>query len=211
MRMSVWMWNFFFWSSISWKGLNQGQIHVENGAFLKDIDHFDNVEFGISNKVARTMAPSTRKLIEHTFLALLDSGIDYRSRDVGCFMSGVIDKWTEVSMDPRYIPSLWQYNSDFRMNTTSRALFLMCPRWQQTECHIILIYEDPQCLQTLLVVLPARHCIWPLTRYSAKIVNLLWLVGVNSIMSMFLLLTEHRPSNVPKGSLIGFNTVKGLC
>ncbi|KAK0195634.1 putative polyketide synthase [Armillaria mellea] len=79
----------------AWKGLNQGQIHVENGAFLKDIDHFDNVEFGISNKVARTMAPSTRKLIEHAFLALLDSGIDYRSRDVGCFMSGVIDKWTE--------------------------------------------------------------------------------------------------------------------
>ncbi|KAK0454752.1 hypothetical protein EV421DRAFT_1896666 [Armillaria borealis] len=79
----------------AWKGLNQGQIHVENGAFLKDIDLFDNVEFGISNKDARTMAPSTRKLIEHTFLALLDSGIDYRSRDVGCFMSGVIDKWAE--------------------------------------------------------------------------------------------------------------------
>ncbi|KAK0504545.1 putative polyketide synthase [Armillaria luteobubalina] len=79
----------------AWKGTNQGQIHVENGAFLKDIDYFDNVEFGIPNKVARAMAPSTRKLIEHAFLALLDSGIDYRSRDVGCFMSGVIDKWAE--------------------------------------------------------------------------------------------------------------------
>ncbi|KAK0486025.1 thiolase-like protein [Armillaria novae-zelandiae] len=83
----------------AWKGFNQGQIHVEKGAFLKDIDLFDNIEFGISNKDARTMAPSTRKLIEHAFLALLDSGIDYRSRDVGCFMSGVIDKWAEDEYD----------------------------------------------------------------------------------------------------------------
>ncbi|PBK91716.1 hypothetical protein ARMGADRAFT_1166511 [Armillaria gallica] len=83
----------------AWKGFNQGQIHVEKGAFLKDIDLFDNIEFGISNKDARTMASSTRKLIEHAFLALLDSGIDYRSRDVGCFMSGVIDKWAEDEYD----------------------------------------------------------------------------------------------------------------
>lgn len=35
------------------------------------------------------MAVSTRKLIEHAFLALLDSGIDYMGRNVGCYMSGV--------------------------------------------------------------------------------------------------------------------------
>lgn len=34
------------------------------------------------------MAVSTRKLLEHSFLALLDSSIDYRGRNVGCYMSG---------------------------------------------------------------------------------------------------------------------------
>lgn len=33
------------------------------------------------------MAVSTRKLVELSFLALLDSGIDYRGRNVGCYAS----------------------------------------------------------------------------------------------------------------------------
>lgn len=66
-----------------------GQISVDRGSFLKGIDLFDNVEFGVSNKDARNMAPSTRKLLEHCFLALLDSGIDYRAQNVGCFTSGI--------------------------------------------------------------------------------------------------------------------------
>lgn len=35
------------------------------------------------------MALSTRKLIEVAFLALLDSGLDYRGQNIGCYMSGV--------------------------------------------------------------------------------------------------------------------------
>jgi hypothetical protein len=35
------------------------------------------------------MAVGTRKLIETAFLALLDSGIDYRGRNVGTYMSAV--------------------------------------------------------------------------------------------------------------------------
>jgi hypothetical protein len=31
----------------------------------------------------------TRKLLEHSFLALLDSGIDSRGQDVGVYMSGI--------------------------------------------------------------------------------------------------------------------------
>lgn len=50
---------------------------------------FDNIEFGVAPKDARTLAPSTRKLLETSFLALLDSGIDYRTRNVGCYTSGV--------------------------------------------------------------------------------------------------------------------------
>lgn len=49
---------------------------------------FDHVEFGISAKDARAMALSTRKLIELSFLALLDSGIDYRGQNVGCYAAG---------------------------------------------------------------------------------------------------------------------------
>ncbi|EIN05362.1 polyketide synthase [Punctularia strigosozonata HHB-11173 SS5] len=35
------------------------------------------------------MALSTRKLLELSFLSLVDSGIDYRGQNVGCYMSGI--------------------------------------------------------------------------------------------------------------------------
>ena len=72
----------------SWYGRGPGRVTVKHGTFLKDIDMFDNVEFGISNKDAQAMSPSTRKLIELSFLSLLDAGIPYRSRNIGCFASG---------------------------------------------------------------------------------------------------------------------------
>ncbi|KAJ7887517.1 beta-ketoacyl synthase [Mycena olivaceomarginata] len=71
----------------SWSGSGPGQISVDTGAFLKDIDLFDNFEFGLSTKDTKAMAATTRKLIEHSFLALLDSGIDYRNKNIGCYMS----------------------------------------------------------------------------------------------------------------------------
>ncbi|OSX62596.1 hypothetical protein POSPLADRAFT_1055969 [Postia placenta MAD-698-R-SB12] len=83
----------------AWKGKNRGEIRVNGGSFLKDIDLFDNVEFGISARDARSMAPATRKLIEQCFLALVDSGIDYRTRNVGCFTSGTNLELTNVA-DP---------------------------------------------------------------------------------------------------------------
>ena len=64
-----------------------GQIIAERGSFLKDIGMFDSTEFGITAKDARAMAVSTRKLIELSFLALLDAGIDYRGKNVGCYAS----------------------------------------------------------------------------------------------------------------------------
>jgi acyl transferase domain-containing protein len=64
-------------------------VATDSGAFLKDISLFDAAEFGITAKDATAMAVGTRKLIENTFLALLDSGIDYRGRNVGCYMSAV--------------------------------------------------------------------------------------------------------------------------
>jgi len=73
----------------SWKGKGLGHINTNFGSFLKNTALYDHIEFGISAKEVKNMALSTRKLIEHSFLALLDSGIDYRGRDVGCYMSGV--------------------------------------------------------------------------------------------------------------------------
>ncbi|KAH7908666.1 polyketide synthase [Hygrophoropsis aurantiaca] len=73
----------------SWKGRGLGKVIMDTGTFLKDISLFDHLEFGITSKDAKSMAVSTRKLIELSFLALLDSGIDYRGQNVGCFMSGI--------------------------------------------------------------------------------------------------------------------------
>lgn len=73
----------------SWKGKGLGRIITDTGAFLKNLSEFDYLEFGITRQDVKAMALSTRKLIELSFLALLDSGIDYRGRSVGAFMSGV--------------------------------------------------------------------------------------------------------------------------
>ncbi|KAJ7695179.1 hypothetical protein B0H17DRAFT_1198868 [Mycena rosella] len=69
----------------AWEGRGVGQTRVTRGSFLKDVGLFDATEFGIGSKDARGMAVGTRRLIELSFLALLDSGIDYRGRSVGCY------------------------------------------------------------------------------------------------------------------------------
>lgn len=58
---------------------------------------FDNAEFGISSRDAQAMAPAARKLLENSFLALLDSGIDYRMKNVGVYTSGVNHEITSVT------------------------------------------------------------------------------------------------------------------
>ncbi|KAJ3806573.1 hypothetical protein EV368DRAFT_25567, partial [Lentinula lateritia] len=80
----------------AWRGSNLGQIITENGTFLKHVDAFDNVEFGVSGKDVRAMAPSTRKILEHCFLALYDSGINYRGREM-CFTAGSMSEITSVT------------------------------------------------------------------------------------------------------------------
>ncbi|KAF8200274.1 polyketide synthase [Pholiota molesta] len=72
--------------------LNKGQSYetwhgLSERLFSEGRPLFDHVEFGITAKDAKNMSLSTRKLIEHSFLALLDSGINYRGRNIGCYMS----------------------------------------------------------------------------------------------------------------------------
>jgi acyl transferase domain-containing protein len=58
------------------------------GTFLKEPTKFDNVEFGIATKDALAMTSSTRRLIELSFLACLNSGIDSLGKRIGVFNSG---------------------------------------------------------------------------------------------------------------------------
>ena len=50
------------------------------------------------------MAAGTRKVIEHSFLALYDSGINYRTQNVGCFNTGSFYDITTVA-EPVSYPS----------------------------------------------------------------------------------------------------------
>ena len=60
----------------------------ERGAFLKKLESFDNISFGVSSKDAQVMSFNARRLIELSFLSMQDSGIDFKGRDIGCFMCG---------------------------------------------------------------------------------------------------------------------------
>ncbi|KAF7341189.1 Polyketide synthase [Mycena venus] len=61
------------------------------GTFLKNATSFDNIALGVSTKDARVMPYSARRLLDLSFQALLDSGVDSRHCEIGCFMSGSLD------------------------------------------------------------------------------------------------------------------------
>ncbi|KAK0200866.1 putative polyketide synthase [Desarmillaria ectypa] len=88
----------------AWYGKKTGSVVTKKGSFLKSIALFDPLEFGITSRDVAAMSVSTRKLIEHGFLALLDSGIDYRGQNIGCFMSSTME--TAYTADP-----VWLSNS----------------------------------------------------------------------------------------------------
>lgn len=63
----------------------------QKGAFLKNMAEFDYSAFGLSRVDARAMSNSARRLMELSFDALRDAGIQTRGQAVGCFMSGSND------------------------------------------------------------------------------------------------------------------------
>ncbi|KAK7041958.1 hypothetical protein VNI00_008940 [Paramarasmius palmivorus] len=111
----------------TWHGSGLGHINVRKGSFLKGIDTFDNLEFGISQTDAQLMAPVTRKLIETCFLALLDSGIDYRARNVGCYTSGNSFDLTSVSDPDEYVAASFAGYPSMVANRVSYHLDLLGP------------------------------------------------------------------------------------
>ncbi|KAJ7275104.1 beta-ketoacyl synthase, partial [Mycena rebaudengoi] len=60
------------------------------GAFLKNATSCDFLAFGISARDARVAPFSTRRLMDLSFRALADSGIESRGQKIGCFMSGAL-------------------------------------------------------------------------------------------------------------------------
>ncbi|KAL6298078.1 polyketide synthase [Sparassis latifolia] len=79
------------------RGQGVGKVLTDTGAFLKDVHLFDYLEFGMTSRDARLMPLSTRKLIELAFLSLLDSGIDYRGHNIGCYVAGVAHDMFAIS------------------------------------------------------------------------------------------------------------------
>ncbi|KAJ7642043.1 putative polyketide synthase [Roridomyces roridus] len=85
----------------AWHGSGLGQVVGRQAAFLKNISLFDHAEFGIAAKDANATSLSTRKLLEHAFLALQDSGIDSRGQNVGVYSAGTaFDQFGMGEHDP---------------------------------------------------------------------------------------------------------------
>lgn len=107
---------FLFKDPSSWYGHGGGRIGTKFGSFLKNVSMFDHLEFGVTSKDARAMSLSTRKLLELSFDALLDSGIDYRGRNVGCYMSGVAFDILTIA-DPVCLNAFPLINAQLRVKT----------------------------------------------------------------------------------------------
>ena len=72
-------------------GLDWGDVTPpREGGFLEGIDLFDAEHFGLSAREARTLDPQQRMLLELSWEALLDAGLDpehTRGRSIGVFLS----------------------------------------------------------------------------------------------------------------------------
>ncbi|KAJ7484906.1 hypothetical protein B0H11DRAFT_1163748 [Mycena galericulata] len=107
------------------------------GTFLKNATSFDNISLGISTRDARVIPYSGRRLLDLSFQALLDSGIESRGRSIGCFMSGNRPLQGENPIDPDGSPSSWMPHS--MANRVSYALDLTGPS----------VYLDTACSSSL--------------------------------------------------------------
>ncbi|UZJ53113.1 hypothetical protein CBS101457_002433 [Exobasidium rhododendri] len=73
------------------KGSIPAKVCTDRGAFLTDIDEFDNLEFGISPKEAKEMDRHQMILLKTVLQAFEDSGMAYRGSKCGVFVAGSVD------------------------------------------------------------------------------------------------------------------------
>ena len=77
-------------------------VHMQYGGYIKDIDQFAASFFKISPIEARFMDPQQRILLEQTWLALEDAGIDRLSlagKSVGVFVAISTDDYAHISAE----------------------------------------------------------------------------------------------------------------
>ena len=158
------------------QGPQPGRIVAKRGTFLKDTELFDHLEFGIAQKDARAMSLSTRKLLELSFLALLDSGIQYRGKNIGCFASGIthdiLSLGNMVDMMLRFHPDLPpNILSSFRMSLNRVDLLLESRLRLQTKFLIISILLVLPFLSIQHAVLRLVLCTLPYSQSVQEIVR----------------------------------------
>ncbi|KAF5356753.1 hypothetical protein D9756_006516 [Leucocoprinus leucothites] len=97
----------------------------EKGCFLKNVDRFDYSSFGLSSADAKVMPNSARRLMELSFYALQDAGVQTRGQAIGCFMSGNNDLDVDA-MDTdgslAYIPSAIPNRISYAFNLTGPSV-----------------------------------------------------------------------------------------
>ena len=77
-------------NAAAWKGRGPGKVITDTACQLKGADRFDALAFNVSDKDARALPVAARKLVEVSFVALRDAGIDYRNGPVGVYAAGVV-------------------------------------------------------------------------------------------------------------------------
>ncbi|KIK61181.1 hypothetical protein GYMLUDRAFT_225393 [Collybiopsis luxurians FD-317 M1] len=98
------------------------------GAFLKRLFEFDHISLGISKRDAKVMPPAARRLLELSFIAMQDSGIECSGRSIGCFMSGNNDLEDQDMMNTEgsfaYVPSAMANRISYLLNICGPSIFL---------------------------------------------------------------------------------------
>ncbi|KAJ6460695.1 hypothetical protein C8R47DRAFT_993943, partial [Mycena vitilis] len=113
-----------------------------SGCFLKNATAFDNVSFAISTRDARVIPNSARRLLDMSFLALQDAGINTKGQRIGGFMCGnrdIIGQLTGLLQDEIDTDGSFSWMMCGMANRASYALDLTGPS----------VYLDTACSSSL--------------------------------------------------------------
>ncbi|KAJ6449449.1 hypothetical protein C8R45DRAFT_1084229 [Mycena sanguinolenta] len=119
------------------RDLSGSQVKLpEQGAFLKNATSFDNIAFGISTRDARIMPNSARRLLDLSFQALLDSGVESRGQRIGfAWMSHSMANRISYALDLTG-PSI---HLDTACSSSLTALHLAISAIEQGDCSAALV------------------------------------------------------------------------
>jgi len=79
--------------------VRHGKLPCKHGAFMEDIDLFDNKMFGISAREAQTMAPEQRQTLEVGYAAMVDAGFTratMQNTRTGVYAGATWNEWNAL-------------------------------------------------------------------------------------------------------------------